>query len=117
MLKAKKEDGDMCRIRFNSLLWKVHGVEADHAKLDTGDGPAYGMTYFDSCEIYIRNTEVSPELLRRVCRHEATHAAAFSYSFDTSSLTEEDLCNFVETYGAEVCKAADRMYKAILAGI
>lgn len=105
----------MCRIRLNNLTWDVYGVEADHIKLKTEDGWAYGMTYYDSCEIYVRKSEISEDLLQRVCRHEATHAAAFSYCFDTDSISEEDLCNFVEAYGPEICRSAARMYKAILA--
>lgn len=105
----------MCRIRINNLTWNVYGVAPDDFKLRTGDGWAYGMTYFDSCEIYIRNDQISDELLHRVCRHEATHATAFSYCFDTEDLSEEDLCNFVEAYGPEICRNATRMYRAITA--
>lgn len=105
----------MCRVRFNNLVWDVYGVSAADPKLETGEGPAYGMTYFDSCEIYIRSDRITPELLMRVCRHEAAHAAAFSYAFDTESLSEEDLCNFVEAYGEEICRTARKMYRAIMA--
>ena len=105
----------MCRIRMNNLTWDVYGVEADDLKLKTDDGWAYGMTYYDSCEIYIRRNDISDDLLMRVCRHEAAHAAAFSYSFDTQNLNEEDLCNFVEAYAPVICKRATKMYKAILA--
>ena len=106
----------MCKVRFNNLLWDVYGVDAGDPKLETGEGPAYGMTYFDSCEIYIRSNKITPELLMRVCRHEASHAAAFSYAFDTENLCEEDMCNFIEAYGEEICRTARKMYRAIMAG-
>lgn len=115
MLSVRSVREKMCRIRMNNLMWDVYGVQPDHLKLKTDDGWAYGMTYYDSCEIYIRNDDISAELLARVCRHEAAHAAAFSYCFDTENLSEEDLCNFVEAYGPEICKNASKMYKAILA--
>lgn len=115
MLSVRSVREKMCRIRMNNLMWDVYGVQSDHLKLKTDDGWAYGMTYYDSCEIYIRNDDISAELLARVCRHEAAHAAAFSYCFDTENLSEEDLCNFVEAYGPEICKNASKMYKAILA--
>ncbi len=107
----------MCRIRLNNLTWDVYGVEANDLKLKTDDGWAYGMTYYDSCEIYIRKSDISDDLLQRVCRHEAAHAAAFSYCFDTDDLSEEDLCNFVEAYGPVICNSANRMYKAITADL
>lgn len=113
--QCTERERKMCRIRMNNLMWDVYGVQPDHLKLKTDDGWAYGMTYYDSCEIYIRNDDISAELLARVCRHEAAHAAAFSYCFDTENLSEEDLCNFVEAYGPEICKNASKMYKAILA--
>ena len=100
---------------MNNLTWDVYGVDATDLKLRTDDGWAYGMTYYDSCEIYIRRNDISDDLLMRVCRHEAAHAAAFSYCFDTENLSEEDLCNFVEAYGPMICNRASRMYKAIRA--
>lgn len=103
----------MCRVKFNNITWAVYGVEASDPKLLSDDSPAYGMTYFDDSEIYVRKDKISPDLLKRVCRHEATHAAAFSYAFDTENLSEESLCNFVESYGPEICKAAEKMYRAI----
>ncbi len=111
------EKDKMCRIRLNNLTWDVYGVEANNLKLKTEDGWAYGMTYYDSCEIYIRKNDISDDLLQRVCRHEAAHAAAFSYCFDTEDLSEEDLCNFVEAYGPVICNSANRMYKAITADL
>ena len=100
-------------ITINNLKWTVHAVPSSHPKLFLRKNPVYGITYYDTSEIYIRNTDISKSLLKRVCRHEITHALTFSYAFDTDHIGEEELCNFVEAYGPEIHKLAKLLYKKI----
>ena len=100
-----------CNVRFNQLNWKVKFVKSGHPKLnDVGDSPM-GITYFDKLCVYIRKTGISPNMLERVCRHEAVHMALYSYGFDGDHMKEEDIANFFECYGKEIVDNAKYMAK------
>ena len=96
-------------ITINDLPWNVYFVPPDHAKLNDDDSPAMGITYFEELKTYIRNTNICEALVERVCRHEATHMALFSYGIDGGDMSEEDICNFFECHGEEICDIARRM--------
>lgn len=97
------------KIMINELPWNVYYVPYDHAKLNDDDNPAMGITYFGELNTYISNNNICDALIERVCRHEATHMTLFSYGFNGDDMDEEDICNFFECHGEEICTVARKM--------
>ena len=70
-----------------------------------------GITHFSEGEIYI-NKDISDYLIKRTIRHELTHAFLFSYGMGQyEEFSEENVCDFVETYGEDIVEMTNYIYK------
>ena len=65
--------------------------------------------------IYIANN-LSRTLARKVLCHEVTHAAMFSYNVELTLDQEELLADLVASYGEEIIKITNQMFKKIKGG-
>lgn len=95
----------MYTIYIHNVPWKIEFVEKD-AEVISG---SCGITYKEECISYIRN-DLSDEMTRRTLIHEIAHAYIWVYGFEditNRKFTEEDLCNFIETYGYDIISQAD----------
>lgn len=89
-------------VSFGDLVWTVEYVNSNDPRLQDTSGSVMGITYFDGLSVCIRIDDISPNLLARVCRHEAVHMAVYSYGWDKTSLDEETIANFFECHGEEI---------------
>ena len=103
----------MTDLKINGLEWKFFLVDGNDPKLadDNGGEPAYGITYFRDCEIYVDRTLQKP-LVSKTITHEFVHAVAFSYGVDLDSLQEEEICDFVGAHFDELLKLRNTIYSA-----
>ena len=62
--------------------------------------------------IYVSN-KISGPLLRKVLRHEITHAVLFSYNEELDIEQEELIAGLIATYGVEILGLADSEAKKI----
>ena len=93
---------------FKNYEVTIRFVSENNKKLSD----AYGMTYFDECEIYIRNN-LSEYLTFRTLIHELTHFALYAYDMSADDptaevgfKTEEQLCEFSELAIPEIYSQA-----------
>ena len=52
-------------------------------------------------------------LMKKVLCHEIVHAAMFSYNIDLIYEQEELLANLIATYGTEICKITNKVFKKL----
>lgn len=62
--------------------------------------------------IYLANT-LRNSMLKKVLCHEIVHAAMFSYDVILNYEQEELLANLIATYGEEIIKVTDEMFKRL----
>ena len=88
-------------------------VAPDHPELlnDTGK-LVLGCCNDKHKTIYINET-LSDEFLKNVLCHEITHAAMFSYNVYLTLEQEELLADIVATYGEEIVKITNQIFKKI----
>ena len=91
-------------VAFKDYEATVRIVRENHPKLNG----AHGMTYFDECEIYVRNN-LSETLMFRTLIHELTHFALYAYDMSADDAekkvgfrNEEQLCRFAELAVPEI---------------
>ena len=53
------------------------------------------------------------KLLKKVLCHEIVHAAMFSYDIDLDYMQEELMANIIATYGSEILKIANDIFKRL----
>ena len=92
----------MCIVNINGIRWIVRGCEKNAKVLQEDGDDVLGITCFAQSEIWIRVEDVSPDMIKRTIRHELTHAWLFSVGIDTDDMDEEDICNFVESFGEQI---------------
>lgn len=93
--------------------WTVVKIPSTHEKLTVDGEQCLGAAYFKTKTIYI-DSELTPEALLDVMRHEISHAIIAETKFDsTDFFEEEDICNFVGMYGQIVCDLADEAIRKL----
>ena len=77
------------------------------------DGYTLGITSKTQCKIYI-DKKLKKDLMYRTIIHELTHAYVWSYGFDQyTNFEEENLCDFIESYGQSILSKADWIFKKL----
>ena len=98
---------------MNNRTWFIEVAEADSDKLRRSDGSTtVGMCDGGRNTIYISEL-LRGEFLRKVLRHEITHAAMFSYGVDLDIETEEVFCDLLATYAPEIIATTATVFKAL----
>lgn len=114
MIGVQKEVAAMIKVKINGITWKVFGTSADDEAFNAEEGEeVMGITWFTKGEIYLVTENISSELLYRTIKHELTHAFLFSYGINKETLTEEEVCNFVEVYAEDIIKKANSIFKRL----
>lgn len=102
------------KLQINHLTWNIIGTDSsDQNLLGKESEYTFGITYFDRTCAYIR-TDLPEELVRRTVRHELTHMTLFSSGMIPETMDEEAICNFVESYGGEICTDTDLVCRTLL---
>ena len=104
----------MCEVRINDIVWNFRLTVKGDPKLreDDDDLNVLGITRYDSAEVLIR-TDLSPELMYRTIKHELTHVYLFSHGIDSSNLSEENVADFVESFGERIIEDAKYIYSEL----
>lgn len=109
------------KLKISTYTWDIYFIDFNKDYLLEEDDfiannmqNGCGLTFPLTLNIYINYTLPSC-LLFRTIMHELTHAYIWSYGFDKSSYTQEELCNFMETYNVDIynntCKIYDKVIK------
>lgn len=97
-------------VTIHDLVWDVNFTDI----VDSDDDNLCGETYKSMTEITIY-TYMSEELIHRTIRHEVVHAFIWSYGLENSfPMTEEQLCNFIETFGKEIERITEQIWNYYL---
>ena len=98
---------------INGEAWGVVLVSPSHPALYRNDGSLSIGTCDDRTkEIYINET-LDDFMLKKVLCHEIVHAAMFSYNVELTRDQEELLADLVATYGQEIIKITNQIFKKI----
>lgn len=66
-------------------------------------------------QLIVLDVTVSKDMLRRTIIHELVHAFIWTYGLENSKpFTEEQMCNFFETYYQDIIKLSERILKVSL---
>lgn len=124
-MKTTKKTYNETKVNIGNLTWSIYLCDKRNynlydkdkitAKAQTNVNPdeaAYGITLFETSEIFIRK-DLNPQLVRRVIIHELTHAFLFSFGImgDESTIEEERLCTFNEQHLEEILRATNKVCK------
>ena len=101
---------------INGEEWDILAVSANHPKLMRSDGSRSVASCDDDTKtIYVDRT-LQGAFLKKVLRHEITHAAMFSYNVDLSYDQEELLADLIATYGDEIIQITNTVFSKIRNG-
>lgn len=99
---------------INNIPWKIYVVSANDSILLRSNGvPSVGVTDNQTKTIYISDL-LSRDFLEKVVSHELVHAFSFSYGLYIPIDTEEQIADFLATYGREVFDLADSLLSDLL---
>lgn len=100
-------------VKFNGETWRLFIVSPNHPMLQCLDG-TYAL---GSCDDIVKGIFIREGLSRRkfkkVLCHELTHAAMYSYNVVLSMEQEELLADLMATYGQEIIKKTNQVFKQI----
>lgn len=99
--------------QINSEWWNIEFVSPFdyHLRKSNGD---YAIAVCDDREKTIFLQEhLSGMFLKKVLCHEITHAAMFSYNVDLNIEQEELVADLMSTYGKEIVKITDKVFRKI----
>lgn len=98
--------------KINGMDWVITVVPDDNPEIESEDKYIFGSTnVFKQC-ISI-NEKIQPTSLMPTLLHELTHAALFSYGWDSrSEFTKEEMCDFFGAHGKELVEIAKSFLKS-----
>lgn len=98
---------------INGVRWRVRFVDVDAPILYRYDGSlSIAACDNDTKTLYFANN-LHGTKLKKAISHEVTHAAMFSYGVKLTHDQEELLADLLATYGEEVIKVANDLFKKI----
>ena len=96
------------KIKIHDLTWEVKfvcGIDCDE------DMEVSGAT-MKMQQLIVIDITVPKEMLRRTIVHELVHAFIWTYGLENSKpFSEEQVCNFFETYYQDIIKLTDKILK------
>lgn len=98
---------------INGELWFVRFVSPDHPVLIMDNGEYTIGTCDDPTKTIYLADSLEGNLLRKVLCHEIVHSAMFSYNVYLTYEQEEILADIIATYGKEIIKNANEMFKRL----
>lgn len=94
----------MLTIKIHDLDWEIVFTEEELEETTCGETDKTSL-------VISLNTNIPEQLLKRTITHELCHAFIWSYGLENSfPLSEEQVCNFIETYIAEIDKLSKYIY-------
>ena len=98
---------------INGYEWYLKFVEPYSIELQRDDGSyTVGMCNNTTKTIYIDST-LHGRFLKKVLCHEVAHAAMFSYGVDLKIEQEEIIVDIIATYGEEILKITNKLFKKL----
>lgn len=97
-------------ILINKRKWSIHETAPDDSMLIADGNRCKGTTHYYHHAIYI-NKEMRRDDKLATLRHELTHAFIYETQIcDKSEYSEEELCDLVGIYGAEITDIAYKYF-------
>jgi len=98
------------RIHINHMLWEVNIVPTTDPELMVDGEMCRGTTWYGKQQIFLADA-LNGNTALRVIIHELTHAHLFSTQMRLpDTFTEEEVCEFVACWGAEIIRVATEVY-------
>lgn len=98
------------RININHLLWEINVVSTTDPELMVDGEMCRGTTWFGKQQIFLAK-ELNANTALRVIIHELTHAYLYSTQMRIpETFTEEEVCEFVACWGADIISMANEVY-------
>lgn len=97
------------KVKINKYTYEIIETKADDlAVRDDKGNLCFGLTNYLSHKIFLLK-DVSKARLKATLIHELTHAFIEAYGFVyNETLNNEQVCEFVALYGADIIKIADK---------
>lgn len=103
-------------IIINGIRWDLLLVDPSNTKLQIPNGKrAFGCCDNFTHILYI-SKNLNKKALKKVLRHEITHAFIYSHNILLTPKEEETVVEIVTNYGQQINKIANRAYKQIKEG-
>lgn len=101
-------------VKIHSVVWNVCFVSARADILRRSDGTlSVGVTDNLTKTIYLSDA-LQGKFLEKVVAHELVHAFSFSYGLYIPVDVEEQIADFLATYGRDVFNMADTLLQEII---
>lgn len=98
---------------INNIDWNVQFVPANSSYLRRKNGTTtVGMTDGNTMTIYLSDN-LYGKMLKKVVTHELCHCVTISLGIYMDIMQEEQLADFIATYGENILKLSDEVYQRI----
>ena len=100
-------------LTINGEIWTIIFVDATHEKLRKPDGTVtVGACHRPSNTIYL-SKELQGVSLKKVLRHEITHAVMRSYEVELTYEQEELIAGIFSVFGDEIVDLTNNLYELL----
>lgn len=98
---------------INNENWFIKFIHPTDRMFRVEDGSYTVGACDDTTKTIYLADNLKGDFLRKVLCHEIVHAAMFSYNVDLSYEQEELLANIIATYGEEIIKITNEVFKRL----
>lgn len=98
---------------INRETWYIKFIRPMDRMFRVKDGSYTIGACDDNTKTIYLSDNLRGDFLRKVLCHEIVHAAMFSYDVDLSYEQEELLANIIATYGEEIIKITNEVFKRL----
>lgn len=98
---------------INGIDWEILFVDENSPFLRRSNGVStFGMTDGNLCTVFLSD-KLYGRMLKKVLTHELCHCVTMSLGIYMNILQEEQMADFIATYGENILKLSDEIYKRI----
>lgn len=99
---------------INGERWSVRFEPPDSALLMRSDGSLSIAVTDDALHTIFVSDAISGQFLRKVMTHEICHAFSFSYGLHIPIEIEEQIADFLASYGRDIIRTADEIFSRLV---
>lgn len=115
MEEKKAEELKNTMLTINGNVWAIKLVDDTAIKIAYTTGKIkkkealYGLTVYGKSTIYLNSEYLQDiQMLKKILKHELTHAIIWEFSMDKEAFNEEEICDFMGSYADMVVNLANQ---------
>lgn len=102
------------KVSINGEEWRIRFVSPHSNALLRSDGSSSVAVTDDTLHTIFVSDAISGQFLRKVMTHEVCHAFSFSYGLDIPIEIEEQIADFLASYGRDIIRTADEIFSRLV---